>query len=690
MSSGGLLQIITSGKEDIFLTVSPEITFFKKVYKKHTNFSIELREINSNQFAEYNSIVSFNLNNIGDAIHRCYLEIDLPLLSFNDNYINNPLYINKKNTEITNLKSDINNINYDFNNLNSYINIEISLYRSLYLLLLTSNININTLKNEVLNFNYINKTQKDLYINKIDTQILNNINISSYISSINKLITNDTNYDTNIYISRTTIINDINKLYENMLYYLKDFNNNKNYYLQKLNTIESPNQINFNYCPYLGHNYFQYFNIEIGGVEYQKYSNHVLHINQSHNIKSEYMDNYNNMIGHTKKLNEFNPNPKGNTKVLVPLQFWFNRVIGTSLPLISLQYANVIINAKINDITNIISFENYELMYDEILDLTINNIDKFIVSTHLIYSSYKFDAVNKLINYKCIYINDELLKLKFPDLLENEINILLTENGTLYNNSYVINKNQWIGLMININKYNFNYKIAYYYPFINFNMYYSLINTPQIKLICETIYLDNDEREKFANSKLEYVVEIFEENVFNIKNLDNFDCELSFNSLSKELLWFIQPQIFIDKLTPYGQNMNLLYDYNSYFNNEIIDKHNLLFNLTDVLLNNINMNYYTYLLSYKYLNNILPNGIYYQSFSLYPEESQPSGAINLRQIKGKQYILFFNKQFIEEYNIMLNQLYKNNNNNKKSFNLTFISKNYNLLVIHKGMSQLLF
>jgi hypothetical protein len=149
MSSGGLLQIITSGKEDIFLTISPEITFFKKVYKKHTNFSIELREINPNQFAEYNSIVSFNLNNIGDAIHRCYLEIDLPLLSFNDNYINNPLYINKKNTEITNLKSEINNINYDFNNLNSYINIEISLYRSLYLLLLTSNININTLKNEV-------------------------------------------------------------------------------------------------------------------------------------------------------------------------------------------------------------------------------------------------------------------------------------------------------------------------------------------------------------------------------------------------------------------------------------------------------------------------------------------------------------------------------------------------------------
>ena len=249
--------------------------------------------------------------------------------------------------------------------------------------------------------------------------------------------------------------------------------------------------------------------------------------------------------------------------------------------------------------------------------------------------------------------------------------------------------------MININKYNtFSYKIASYYPFINYNLYYSLINNPQIKLICETIYFDNDEREKFANSKLEYIIETFEENVFNIKNLDNFDCELSFNSLSKELLWFIQPQIYIDKFSEYGQNTNLLYDNTLYFNNPIIDTQNLLFDQINVLLPDVDINYYNYFLSYKYLNNILPIGIYYQSFCLFPEESQPSGCINFRQIKGKQYIIAFNKDFIQEYNTILYQLYNNYNNNiinnKKSFNLTFISKNYNLLIIHKGMAQLLF
>ena len=38
---GGLLQIASSGIQDIYLTKNPEITFFKKIYRRHTNFSIE-------------------------------------------------------------------------------------------------------------------------------------------------------------------------------------------------------------------------------------------------------------------------------------------------------------------------------------------------------------------------------------------------------------------------------------------------------------------------------------------------------------------------------------------------------------------------------------------------------------------------------------------------------------------------
>ena len=38
---GGLLQLVAYGAQDIYLTGNPQITFFKVVYRRHTNFSIE-------------------------------------------------------------------------------------------------------------------------------------------------------------------------------------------------------------------------------------------------------------------------------------------------------------------------------------------------------------------------------------------------------------------------------------------------------------------------------------------------------------------------------------------------------------------------------------------------------------------------------------------------------------------------
>ena len=38
---GGLIQLVAYGAQDIYLTGSPQITFFKSVYRRHTNFAIE-------------------------------------------------------------------------------------------------------------------------------------------------------------------------------------------------------------------------------------------------------------------------------------------------------------------------------------------------------------------------------------------------------------------------------------------------------------------------------------------------------------------------------------------------------------------------------------------------------------------------------------------------------------------------
>ena len=42
---GGLMQLVSIGAQDIYLISNPQITLFKNVYHKYSNFSIEPFEI---------------------------------------------------------------------------------------------------------------------------------------------------------------------------------------------------------------------------------------------------------------------------------------------------------------------------------------------------------------------------------------------------------------------------------------------------------------------------------------------------------------------------------------------------------------------------------------------------------------------------------------------------------------------
>ena len=701
------MQLIALGKQDNYLTSNPEITFFKKVYRRYSHFSMELREIISEQESNYNNIISFKITG-SDAVYRCYLEIELPLLSFDDSYITNNNYIDKKNLNLYNL-NNLKLINMTkYNNLKQFVDIQMELYRKIYNLLYVNNITFSYIKDIIQQFSITNKIILDQSINKIDSYIYLDINIIDYLLNINKFLTTDTIFDSSIYVSNISIINQLDIMYNSMIYYLSYYNNIINEINNKIFNLTNT-KINFNYSKYLGHVFFQYFNIEIGGQEIYRYSNDVLHINQLHHIQEEHIDNYFKMIGHTSNLYTFNTLPKGNTKIIVPLIFWFNKDSGSCLPLIGLQYSPVILNVKINDIKNIICFENYEQNFFDLTKITCPFLseNKININNNFIYKDYILNA-NKTITYNCLFINDKLLHYHFSDLSDNDIDYILINNGKFYstteiynilqknyNDQYLIDKFQWVKLMLNLNNPSYRYtyfynKFASYYPYIDFNLYYSLIPPPKIKLICESIYFDDIERYNFANSKLEYIIETFEENLFTVNNLEYFDCELSFNNLCKELIWYIQPQILINKLSEFGQNTSLIFDSKHYFTNNIISDHDLIFNQESVLIKNINNNYYTYLLSYKYLNNILPEGIYYIPFCLYPEDTQPSGIINLKYFKGKQYYIKFNSLFIQEYNNLLNLLYNSTNIKLlQYFILKFISKNYEIIKIHKGQFTIL-
>ena len=44
------MQLVAYGAQDIYLTGNPQITFFKDVYRRHTNFSMEAIEQTFNSF----------------------------------------------------------------------------------------------------------------------------------------------------------------------------------------------------------------------------------------------------------------------------------------------------------------------------------------------------------------------------------------------------------------------------------------------------------------------------------------------------------------------------------------------------------------------------------------------------------------------------------------------------------------
>lgn len=81
---GGLMQLVAYGAQDVYLTGNPQITFFKVVYKRHTNFSIEPIEQTFNGNVDFNKRVSVHITRNGDLITNMYLVVDLPEVCVSD------------------------------------------------------------------------------------------------------------------------------------------------------------------------------------------------------------------------------------------------------------------------------------------------------------------------------------------------------------------------------------------------------------------------------------------------------------------------------------------------------------------------------------------------------------------------------------------------------------------------------
>lgn len=77
------MQLVAYGTQDIYLTGNPQITFFKTIHKRHTNFSIESVQQTFNQTPNFGETVSVTLSRNGDLVHKMYIQVTIPAVSAN-------------------------------------------------------------------------------------------------------------------------------------------------------------------------------------------------------------------------------------------------------------------------------------------------------------------------------------------------------------------------------------------------------------------------------------------------------------------------------------------------------------------------------------------------------------------------------------------------------------------------------
>lgn len=75
---GGILQLVAYGIQDMIFSSTPQITFFKTVYKRYSNFTIDQKLLEFKGITDFGKKTTCELKRHGDLLGKIYLRIHLP------------------------------------------------------------------------------------------------------------------------------------------------------------------------------------------------------------------------------------------------------------------------------------------------------------------------------------------------------------------------------------------------------------------------------------------------------------------------------------------------------------------------------------------------------------------------------------------------------------------------------------
>lgn len=657
-SSGGLIQITNYGSHDIMLTNNPEITFFKLIYRRYTNFGKIFVEVKFDNPVSFGSTSVLNIPKSYDLLSNLILQIKLPTFDNTTilNIINNDNAekINKYKTYYETFLAFINQLQNIINNFFNNVPSNSASYISNLNEFISENIPISKFEYFfiIVNFFFKNSSQPikniDYYTNACLYKNTNDVkSILIYIYTN----TTETEYNlemfTNLINANVNILKELNVIMYNIL--LDSLNTNIDITLEWVDKI----------AIYL----FDYLEIDIGS-------------NQIVKLKPNYIDIYGQITYKNNEIYQRMTNDKNNDKnfksyvqeqnldsyVYLPVPFWFCQTYGLAFPLIALQFNTLQLKIKLKKAVDLIYFNipdnvSKTIVYKikELIDQSfLNNINSILKNELEITVLLEYISLDSPERKKFVQSGHEYLITQVQDIT--------FENVSTFNSKFELNFFHCVkDLYWCVSKYTDTNNI---FGQNFFDKYYAdiILSAYSVDHNNYIQYIQNLYNPSRPFSVYEYII-----------GLNDFETLISNGKITNDQYnndIGITNQIKIIKI-PYLLNSTITFNSVEFINQS--------------------SNFFNYLQPYIYYNSTPDYGVNVYSFSLYPTDFQPSGSINMGRIPAIN--IYFDLLVLDKLNIVqttTNKLYLDNTQQNNDYQIKIFACNYNVLRIIGGIAGLAF
>jgi hypothetical protein len=608
-----------------FLTEFPQISFFDVLYKRHTNFASDTIYLPMTGALEFGESISCILPRSGDLIYKQHFAITL-------SEVNIP-----RKTPFSGLDRSTAQLNYTA--FLSFLNLIYPVYRNV--LAEQENINFNitdiiTILNTILQAKaYTDIQGTSIYYSFFGTHFDFVYEFSQFTNPYDAFSSTTGYLDLATYNNFISLTNNYDKLLYNLT---KEFGTQNNYY--------------FAWKDQLGHRLIQQIDLEIGGQKIDRQFTDWLNIWEELTISKDSLirTTYDKMIGNIDILTTYNGTAKPQYQLLIPLQFFYNRYLECSLPIIFFRYHEVKITIQLNNLFNIAQVDP-QLTIDNVnIDDYVKIIDARLL-TEFIYLDE--DERVKFATYAHEYLVDYVQEYNV-DLISQVQTINFDFFNSVKSLYFVIQSYQ----SLSFDDYNYNTNI----------IVTGKISSQTVNNVLLPIFiLDN-----------QYVSQLSIDSTYIGKKIKLTNSKYYNNTYT---ITAINNQQFTFNGTYEGDDTAKLI-YENFYPAGPLDNFQLLFE-SYTRQKQLDGDYLNYVIPYKSHTCIPADGIYQYTFSFSPENYQPSGSCNFSALRYKSMIL-------ETTNDFWNYASQYTVNGTNKAKLTIYGLTYNILRLANGMGALYF